>query len=54
MSLGLEEGMMITKINDKPVISVEFLTSELNKSNKGVLLEVVSKTGKRDYVGFGL
>ncbi len=54
MSLGLEEGMMITKINDKPVISVEFLTAELNKSNKGVLLEVVSKTGKRDYVGFGL
>jgi hypothetical protein len=36
------------------VISVEFLTAELNKSNKGVLLEVVSKTGKRDYVGFGL
>jgi Do/DeqQ family serine protease len=37
MSLGLEEGMMITKINDKPVISVEFLTAELNKSNKVTL-----------------
>lgn len=53
-SLGLEEGMMITKINDKPVNSVEQLTSELNKGNKGVLLEVMSKSGKKDYVGFGL
>lgn len=54
MSLGLEEGMMITKINDKPVTSVEMLTSELNKGNKGVLLEVMSASGKKDYVGFGL
>lgn len=54
MSLGLESGMMITKINDKPVTSVEMLTTELNKGNKGVLLEVMSASGKKDYVGFGL
>ncbi len=54
MSLGLEQGMMITKINDKPVTSVEMLTTELNKGNKGVLLEVMSASGKKDYVGFGL
>lgn len=54
MSLGLTEGMMITKINDKVVSSVEQLTTELNKMSKGVLLEVMSKSGKIDYVGFGL
>lgn len=53
-SVGLEEGMMITKVNDKAVTSVEQLTSELNKSNGGVLLEVMSKSGKKDYIGFGL
>lgn len=54
MSLGLEQGMMITKINDKPVTSAEMLAAELNKGNKGVLLEVMSASGKKDYVGFGL
>lgn len=54
MSLGLEQGMVITKINDKPVTSPEMLAAELNKGNKGVLLEVMSASGKKDYVGFGL
>lgn len=53
-SLGLEEGMYITKIDNQPVESVEFLTSRLNNSDKGVLLEVLSGSGKKDYVGFGL
>lgn len=54
-SLGLTEGMVITKINDVPVKSVEQLTNELNKkSGGGVLLEITSKNGRKDYVGFGL
>lgn len=52
--LGLEEGTIITKINNEPVESVEDLTSKLSNGNKGVLLEVMSKSGKKDYVGFGL
>jgi S1-C subfamily serine protease len=53
-SIGLEEGMYITKINDKPVYSVEQLTAELNAGNRGVLLEVMSASGRKDYFGFGL
>lgn len=53
-SLGLEEGMIITKINQQPIVSVEQLATELNKGDKGVLLEIMSASGKKDYVGFGL
>jgi serine protease Do len=53
-ALGLEEEMIITKINNENVDSVEMLTSRLNGKSKGVLLEVMSKSGKKDYVGFGL
>jgi Do/DeqQ family serine protease len=53
-ALGLKEGMVITKINNEPVESVEQLTSKLNNKNSGVLLEVLTESGKKDYVGFGL
>jgi serine protease Do len=53
-TLGLEAGMVITKINETPVKSVEQLTNELNKKGGGVLLEITSKNGRKDYVGFGL
>ncbi len=53
-SLGLSEGMIITKINNETITSVEQLTSKLNSLNKGVLLEIMTESGKRDYVGFGL
>jgi S1-C subfamily serine protease len=52
--LGLEEGMIITKLNNEPVENVEQLTSKLSTGNKGVLLEVMTKSGKKDYIGFGL
>ncbi len=52
--LGVEEGMIITKINNEPVESVEQLTSKLSSGNKGILLEVMTKSGKKDYIGFGL
>lgn len=53
-AVGLREGMTITKINNEPVTSVEQLTGRLNSKNSGVLLEVLTESGKRDYVGFGL
>lgn len=53
-SLGLTEGMVITKVNDQPVRSVEQLINELNSKKGGILLEITSKNGRKDYVGFGL
>ncbi len=53
-SLGLTEGMVITKINNESVTSVEQLTAKLNSRNKGVLLEILTESGRKDYVGFGL
>lgn len=53
-ALGLEEGMIITKLNNEPIENVEQLTSKLSSGNKGVLLEVMTKSGKKDYIGFGL
>jgi len=54
MSLGLREGIIITKINNEPVKTVEQLTSKLNDANRGILLEIMTSSGKKDYVGFGL
>ena len=53
-SIGLKEGIIITKINNEAVRSVDQLASKLNESNSGILLEIMSESGKRDYVGFGL
>jgi S1-C subfamily serine protease len=52
--LGLQEDMIITKINNEPVQSVEELTTKLNSGNRGILLEVMTPSGKKDYVGFGI
>ena len=54
MSLGLREGIIITKINNEAVKTVEQLTSKLNDSSRGILLEIMTSSGKKDYVGFGL
>ena len=53
-SLGLNTGVIITKINNEPVKTIEQLTSKLNDSNRGILLEIMSSSGRKDYVGFGL
>lgn len=53
-SLGLKEGTIITKVNNEPVETVEQLTAKLNGISRGILLEVMSESGKRDFVGFGL
>ncbi len=54
-SIGLTKGIIITKINNIDVTSVEQLTEYLKrKDQKGVLLEIMTESGKKDYVGFGL
>lgn len=54
-SAGLEKGMIITKINNKEVETVQQLTSILNgKTEGGVLLEVLTPSGQKNYIGFGL
>lgn len=54
-SLGLEKGMIITKVNNEKVTNVEQLTSILNSNqNRGILLEILTESGRKDYVGFGL
>ena len=53
-SIGLEQGMVITKVNNEIIETVEQLTAKLNGSNKGVLLEVLTESGKKEYFGFGL
>lgn len=53
-SVGLQEGMIITKMNNEAITSTEQLTSKLNSAKGGVLLEVLTESGRKDYVGFGL
>ena len=54
-SLGLREGMIVRKVNNKEVNSVEELTTYLkNEGNNGILLEIMMENGEVDYVGFGL
>ena len=53
-SIGLVEGTIITKINNDPVENISELTSKLNSVNRGVLLEVLSESGIKEYKGLGL
>lgn len=53
-SAGVQEGDVITVVNQKPCESVEQLTQFLNVAKGGVYLELVSSSGKKDYIGFGI
>ena len=46
--------MIILKVNNETVESVEQVTTKLNSSNRGILLEIITESGKREFVGFGL
>lgn len=51
---GLKEEMVITKVNNVEINSVEELTSKLNGTKGGVLLEVLTQSGRKEYVAIGL
>ncbi|MBM3165376.1 MAG: trypsin-like peptidase domain-containing protein [Bacteroidetes bacterium] len=53
-TLGMTEGTVITKVNNDPVESVDEISEKLNGVNKGILLEIVTPSGSREYKGFGL
>ena len=54
-ALGLDKGMVITKVNNEKIATVEQLTGILNSpQNRGILLEILTESGRKDYVGFGL
>jgi serine protease Do len=53
-AIGLTEGMVISKINNETIETVEELTTKLNGVNRGVLLEIITESGQKDYKGLGL
>jgi serine protease Do len=53
-SLGLSEGFVIIKVNNEIIRTPEQLTNKLNTLNSGILIEFLTPSGKRDYLGFGL
>jgi Do/DeqQ family serine protease len=53
-AIGLQPGMIVIKVNNEAVETVEQLTAKLNGVNRGILLEVMTETGKREFYGFGL
>lgn len=51
---GIKEGFIITRVDRKPVNSVEDLSIALNKKGEGVLIEGVYPNGRTAYYGFGM
>ena len=51
-SQGLTEGMIITKVNNELIQTIEQLTNKLNQGSSVVWLEVISSTGEKLFVGF--
>lgn len=53
-SLGLREGMIITKLNNKNVCSIDDFKEIMGSEQGGLLLELATSRNRREYVGFGL
>ncbi len=51
-SEGLTEGMIITKVNNEVIVSVEQLTAKLNQGSSVVWLEIITESGQKLYKGF--
>ena len=51
-SEGLTEGMIITKVNNEVILSVEQLTAKLNQGSSVVWLEIITESGQKLYKGF--
>jgi Do/DeqQ family serine protease len=53
-SKGLRQGMIVTKINNDRIQTVEQLTDKLRTiSKEGVLLEIMTESGAKDYIAVG-
>jgi S1-C subfamily serine protease len=54
-SIGLQEGDVIVKVNNEVIETIEQLTTKLNnQGNRGILLEIITQSGMREFKGFGL
>jgi serine protease Do len=53
-ALGLTEGMIITRINNEKIYTINDVKEKINKKNEGILLEIVTQSGRKEYIGFGL
>ncbi len=53
-SIGFEEGMVITKVDNEAIETAEELTGKLSQTGKGILVEYMTLSGKKDYIGIGL
>ena len=53
-SLGLREGIIITKLNNRQVCSVEEFSEILGSEDGGMLLELATSRNRREFIGFGL
>ena len=51
-SEGLVEGMVITKVNNEVIRTVEQLTNKLNQSPGVVWLEIITESGQKLFKGF--
>ncbi len=54
MKLGIREGFILTMVNKKPVSSVKDITSILDESEGGVIIEGVDRKGSPAYYAFGM
>lgn len=53
-SLGLKEGLVIAKLNNRPVCSVEDFKTILGEEQDGLLMELVISRNRKEFIGFGL
>lgn len=51
---GVKKGFIVTKINHKPIKSINDLTSQINQQKGGILIEGFYPDGRKEYYGFGL
>ena len=51
-SEGLTEGMIITKVNNEIIQTVEQLTAKLNQGSSVVWLEIITESGQKLFKGF--
>lgn len=51
---GIKEGFIITRVDRKPIASVNDLSKVLNNTGDGVLIEGVYPNGRTAYYGFGM
>jgi len=54
MKLGIREGFILTTVNKKPVRSVNDITTILEESEGGIIIEGVDRKGSPAYYAFGM